>query len=108
MRKGDNKSTWLVGIYIGMMASSVVICFWLPLFFHLPPGQGYRHMIGLPFTLLATFPTLLYAVILTILSFFSFRYIKLKILAIFLNFMPTLLFVGMFILLLLRGNYPKP
>lgn len=108
MKKGDNKSTWLVGIYIGMMASSVVIFFWLPLFFYLPPGEGYRHMLGAPFTLLAAFPTLVYAIVLLVRSFFSFRYLKLKILAILLNFMPTLLFVGMVILLLLRGNYPKP
>lgn len=108
MKKWDNKSTWLVGIYLGMMASSVIIFFWLPMFFDLPPGQGYRHMIGLPFSLLAAFPTLLYAIVLTMLSFFSFRYIRLKILAVILNLMPSFLLVAMVILLLLRGNYPKP
>jgi len=97
-----------MGIYLGMVANSIIIFFWLPMFVYLPPGRGYRHMLGAPCSMLAALGTLIYAIVLTVLSVFNRRYVILKILAVALNLLPTVLLIGMIMLLALRDNYPKP
>jgi predicted membrane-bound mannosyltransferase len=108
MKARDDKRTWLTGIYLGMMANSVIIFFWVPMFFYLAPGQGYRHMLGVPCSLPVAFATLIYGIFLAGLSLFNRRYVMIKMAAIILNFLPTILLVGIVILLGLRDNYPKP
>lgn len=105
----SDKGRWLLGIYIGMVANSVVIFFWLPLFFELDPGGGYRVMPGgggLVSLVICVF-TLPYGVVLGIIKVKSAEHTRLKLFAVTLNLMPTLGIMLIILLLAVMGHYPS-
>lgn len=86
-----------------MMANSMVIWSWVPLFFTLEPGGRYRNYAGLLVGLLVIPATLIYGVV---LAFMRTKYRGLKVAAVILNSTPILIVILAFKLLAVMGHMP--
>ncbi|MBL7152762.1 MAG: hypothetical protein ISS79_03535 [Phycisphaerae bacterium] len=64
----DTKDKWFQAIFTAMMLTSVIIFFWVPLFFVLAPGAPYRMMLGIIYTLIVVAASLIYAIVLLFIS----------------------------------------
>lgn len=97
------KDRWLQGIFAGMIANSIMIALWVPLFFELEPGQPYRP-IGAGLVALVVIPvTLVYGIV---LAFMSTKHRRLKACAVILNLTPILIIIMVVALLALAGHMP--
>ena len=102
------KNKWLQGIFIGIVANSIIIYFWLPLFFVLAPGESYRHMLGGPCSIFVAVATLIYGIALSRMTTKNNQYHKIKIIATILNLMPTFGLILIVLLLAIMGHIPAP
>jgi len=104
----NTRQIWLNGITTGMVASSLIIFFWLPLLFVMPPGTDYRPMCSAPLSIIIVIACIIYAVNLGMKQVSHAYHRKIKIYAIVLNLMPMVLFVVLVLLLRARGNFWSP
>ncbi len=100
----DQKDRWVRGICIGILANSITISVWVPLFSELEPGASYRHIWGLFVSALVIPPTLLYALYLV---FRRTGYVRLKVVAILLNMLPLVLIIVIIKILEVMGHLPS-
>lgn len=103
MKSKDRKDRWLRGIFVGMMANSMVIWSWVPLFFTLEPGGRYRNYAGLLVGLLVIPATLIYG---SVLACKPSKHPRLKMTAVIINFTPVLIVILSVILLAVMGHMP--
>ena len=101
----DTRDKWFCAIFTGIMLTSVIVFFWVPLFFVLAPGEPYRMMGGALCTLIVVVLSLIYAFV---LLFFGTRRMLLKMLAIAAVLMPIALLVFIMLLLGAMGHAPAP
>lgn len=103
MSAKDRKDRWARGISVGIIANSMVIWSWVPLFFTLEPGECYRNYAGLLVGLLVIPATSIYAIVLTCMHT---KHYVLKVTSIILNFAPILIVILAVKLLAIMGHMP--
>lgn len=103
MSAKDCKDRWIRRILVGILANSIVIWSWVPLFFTLEPGKDYRNYAGLLVGLLVIPSTLIYAIVLTCIRT---KHHILKVMAAILNYAPMLIVVLAVALLAIMGHMP--
>ncbi|MBN2138338.1 MAG: hypothetical protein JW720_11070 [Sedimentisphaerales bacterium] len=101
----DTMDKWFQAIFTSMVLISIIIFFWVPLFFVLAPGAPYRMMLGGFWTLIVVVSSLIYSII---LLFISTKDIVLKILAIVSVLTPIALLLSIILLLAAMGHVPAP
>ena len=105
MKAEDSKDRWLNAIFAGMMFDSVIIWAWVPAFFQLDPGEGYRNMTGTAAAFFIIPLTLIYAIV---LAGRKTQYLKLKAIALILNSAPLFIIMLVVALLAAMGHMPNP
>jgi len=99
----DRKDRWFRGILVGIIANSMVIWSWVPLFFTLEPGGHYRNYAGLLVGLLVIPATLIYG---SVLACKHSKHHLLKIMSVIINFTPILIVILSVVLLAVMGHMP--
>jgi hypothetical protein len=99
------KDRWLRSVFLGIMGSSIIIFFWVPLFFELAPGEDYRMMLGGPCSLIIAISGLLYGIL---LACKSTKHTYLQRWAIILTLLPAALLLSTIVLLAILGHTPAP
>ena len=97
------KNVFLRGMFIGLMANSIIIWGWLPAFFQLNPGEGYRNVAGLVAVIVAIPAPFVYGII---LMFKKTKHRFLKVMSVILNLAPLGVLVLLVVLLSIMGHYP--
>lgn len=108
MAKEITRQKWFEGIATGMIAASVIVFFWLPLLFVMPPGHDYRPMCSAPLSILIALSCLIYALVLGTWPIPDASHKKLRLYAVVFNLMPMIIFVSIVLGLYARGNYWSP
>ena len=107
MEEVNYRNKWLNIIFLNTVITSIVIYFWLPLLFTLPPGEDYRHMIG-SLSFLAILVGIIMFIQLAITDKSKGRCRKTKISGIIFSFIPLIVQIIIIHLLAMRGNLPSP
>jgi hypothetical protein len=108
MDKKVTRSKWFNGTATGILASSVIILFWLPLLFVMPPGADYRPMCSAPLSFMIIVACMIYAFVLGMMGVSHSSDRKIKIVAIMFNMLPLILCVVIVLILMSRGNFWSP
>lgn len=103
MTAESQKNAVLRGVFIGLIANSIILWSWLPLMIELEPGANYRHPAGIIAIILAIPAPMIYGVI---LAFKKTKHRLLKFTAVILNFTPLGVLVLLVWLLALMGHHP--
>jgi hypothetical protein len=105
MNTENTRQKCLASIAWGILANSVIIFFWLPLLFIMPPGDDYRPMCSAPLSLFIAGACLIHALIMGWKQASQESYQKERTYVILVHVMPMVLFLVFIILLHHRGNY---
>jgi len=99
----SQKNVLLRGVFIGLIANSIILWSWLLPIFELGPGENYRNPAGIFAIIIAVPVPLIYGFI---LIFKKTKHKLLKLVAVILNLMPLPLLFLLVCLLASMGHYP--